>query len=98
MSLAIEFHNRFEKLHGCTKHIMWLYSNNPETFTELKSPTAYYSSEGFPNEFTPIPECFDKQFHNPHLIIANLNNYKVTKLPFARWRHEYKKDARNYNK
>lgn len=93
MSLAIEFHNRFEKLHGCTKHIMWLYSNVPETFTELKSPTAYYSSEGFPSDFTPVPECMEPRFHHPHLITANLNNYRVTKLPFARWRHEDKKET-----
>lgn len=91
MALAIEFNHRFGKIHGCTKHIMWLYSNVPQEFEEVRNEKAYYSSVGYPPIFTPVPECMDSKFHNPNLLIANYNNYRETKLPFARFkRHESK--------
>ncbi len=93
MALAIEFNHRFGKIHACTKHIMWLYSNVPDTFEEIRNEKAYYSSTGFPPIFTPVPQCMDPKFHNPNLLTANFNNYRETKLPFARFKRD---ESKNY--
>jgi hypothetical protein len=85
MALAIEFHNRWGHIHACTKHVMWLYSNVPENFKEVRNEKAYYSTHGFPPSVTPPPQCIEEQLHHPNLLRANFNNYKKNKLPFARW-------------
>lgn len=86
MALAIEFHHRYGKIHACTKHIMWLYSNIPKDFTEIRNEKAFYSTTGFPEEVTSVPQCMNIIYHNENLIVANYKNYKETKLPFARFK------------
>lgn len=87
IALALEYNHRSNgKVHACTKHIMWLYSNIPEGFHELKNENAYYSTFGFPDYLTPVPECMNPKFHDPNLIRANYSNYIETKLPFARFK------------
>ena len=88
MALAIEFHHRFHKIHACTKHVMWLYSNIPNDFYDVLSETAYYSLSGFPRMVTPPPQCMEQRYQHPNLLVANFNNYKHEKLPFARWKRE----------
>lgn len=88
MALAIEFHHRFHKIHASTKHVMWLYSNIPKGFHEVRNEKGYYSQSGFPRMVTPPPQCMDQKYHHSNLLVANFNNYKNEKLPFARWRCE----------
>ena len=88
MALAIEFHHRFHKIHACTKHVMWLYSNIPMGFHEVRNEKGYYSVTGFPRMVTPPPQCMDQRYQHPNLLVANFNNYKHEKLPFARWKRE----------
>ncbi len=85
MALAIEFHHRFGKIHACTKHVMWLYSNVPHGLVEDRSDTAYYPTEGFPSYLTPIPECIPEIHRDPHLLRANFKNYYYEKFPFSRF-------------
>ena len=89
MALAIEFNHRFGKIHACTKHIMWLYSNIPLNFQEVRNEKAYYCSSGYPGDVvTPVPECMDPKFHNPNLLVANHKNYIETKVVFGRWKRQ----------
>lgn len=85
MALAIEFHHRYHKIHACTRHIMWLYSNVPTGFREITSEKAHYSTCGFPSLLTPIPQCMPKENHRENVIEANYLYYLNDKLPFAKW-------------
>ncbi len=69
-SLAIEYNNRFNKIHACSKHIMWLHDNIP-TFSNEKSKTAVYSKQG-------IPLCMPEIHHNEDVITA-YKSYYTTK-------------------
>jgi hypothetical protein len=67
---------------------MWLYSNIPYGFEEVRSEKAFYSQVGFSRMVTPPPQCMDKKYHHPNILVANFNNYKHEKLSFARWKRE----------
>jgi len=87
MSLAIEFNKRFNKIHSCSPHIMWLSMNIPPCLTEVKNLNAHYSLTGFPSWVTSVPQCMPEQYRDTDLIIANYNYYRGVKLRFARWKH-----------
>lgn len=86
MELAMEFHNRYNHVHACTKHILWLYENIPKNFETIESVKAYYSCSGFPNSLTRIPECMPEQYHTDNIVDAYTSFYKGEKLRFARWK------------
>ena len=77
MALAIEYNRRFHKVHSCSEHIMWLFTNVPADFREsTKSEKAYYSVQG-------IPECMPEEHWNPDIVQAYRSYYKTK--TFARW-------------
>jgi hypothetical protein len=76
MALALEYNNRFQKCHACTKHILWLHSHVPPTFDPKRSQTAYYGKYG-------VPQCMPKEHHQPDLVLA-YRSYYTTKT-FARF-------------
>lgn len=86
MCLAIEYNNRYKKIHNCTKHIQWLYDNPPPLSKELISKTATYSTTGYPCGISAVPLCMPDQYKHPNVITANYNYYIGEKLKFARWR------------
>ena len=85
MALAIEFHHRFGKVHACTKHVMWLYSNIPTNFTEIRSEKAFYATQGIPTYLTQIPECMPTEYQRDDILHANYTYYYNDKFTFARW-------------
>ena len=79
MALAVEYHARFHKVHACSKHIMWLFTNVPVDFGEsTRSEKAYYSVQG-------IPECMPEEHWNPDIVQAYKSYYKTK--TFARYRY-----------
>jgi len=47
MCLALEYNFRYQKVHSCSKHVLWLFKNVPV----------------FPNvEYTPPPQCMPEQY------------------------------------
>ena len=86
VALALEFERRFKKNHSCVPHVLWMYENIPDNFVEIRNPKAFYSSRGFPEHVTPVPECMPEMYHHPHLIKANINNYLDEKFKFARYK------------
>jgi hypothetical protein len=86
IALALEFEKRFKKQHSCAEHLLWLHKNVPENFIEIRNEKAYYSSKGFPPQVTPVPECMPEKYHNPNLIVANIQNYINEKLKFAKYK------------
>jgi len=38
MSLALEYNYRYQKVHSCSKHILWLFTNVPPIFGDLTPP------------------------------------------------------------
>lgn len=92
MSLAIEFHHRYKKLHACTEHAMWLYNNIPKNFQEVKSEKAFYSEGGFPESLTEIPQCMPKEYQRSNVIEANYLYYFYDKTRFAKWSRDGAED------
>jgi hypothetical protein len=86
MALALEFHNRYNHIHACTKHILWLHTNVPKEFTLVESSKAYYSKLGYPTHLTRIPECMPEQYHAENIVDAYTSFYRGEKLRFARWK------------
>jgi len=76
LALALEYTRRFHKIHGCSKHILWLKMNQPNSFGSIKSEKAYYSTVG-------IPECMPEEHWDSDVTRA-YNSYYKTKT-FARW-------------
>ena len=76
MELACEYNARFGKCHACSKHILWLSTHIPETFTNVKSLTAYYGKFG-------IPQCMPQEHHQFDPVKAYHSYYKTK--TFARW-------------
>jgi len=85
IALSLEFTLRFNKVHACTDHVLWLYSNIPPDFVEVRNPKAYYGSRKYPKELTAPPECMNDEYHHPNVLVANYKNYQGTKMRFARY-------------
>jgi hypothetical protein len=71
MALALEYNARFNKIHACSIHVMWLFSHPPKTFDRVPADTAYYSIQG-------IPECMPDEYKDPDVVMA-YKNYYTTK-------------------
>ena len=71
MALALEYNSRFQKVHACSIHIIWLSSHVPKTFTKMMNETAYYSTLG-------VPECMPDEHKDPDLVTA-YRRYYTTK-------------------
>ena len=76
VALAVEYTNRFHKVHACAKHALWLFDHRPPPATVTYRPTTYLSREG-------IPECMPEEHWNPDIVEA-YRSYYTTKT-FARW-------------
>lgn len=85
IALSLEFTLRFNKVHSCTEHVLWLYRNIPPDFVEVSNPKAYYGSRGYPKELSAPPECMNEEYHHPNVLVANYRNYQGTKMRFARY-------------
>ena len=79
IALSLEYTRRYNKVHTCAKHLMWLYEHHPSYFKPRKSEKAFYSKEG-------IPECMPECYHNVSVVEAYKEYYKIEKLPFARYK------------
>ena len=77
MALALEYNARFQKVHACSIHIMWLFQHVPDIFVAVSSDTAYYSTQG-------IPECMPDEYKDPDVVVA-YTQYYTTKT-FGRFR------------
>lgn len=86
IALALEFYKRYNHVHACSKHVLWLYENVPDNFVLTESPKAYYSSHGYLETLTRVPECMPEQYHQKDIVGAYMAFYRGEKLRFARWR------------
>lgn len=77
LALALEYTRRFHKIHSCSKHILWLKCNQPNSFRFTKSEKAYYSTQG-------IPECMPVEHFDTDIVKAYTSYYGTKK--FARWK------------
>jgi hypothetical protein len=79
VALTLEYTRRYNKVHTCARHLLWLHDHVPERFTELKSETAYYSKQG-------IPECMPEEYKEPNVVNAYRLYYAAEKMRFARYK------------
>jgi hypothetical protein len=86
MALACEHNRRFRTVHSCSTHILWLFNNPPDVFSQNKSQTAVYATEGFPRNLSPPPMCMPVEYHTGNIVKAYQNYYIGDKLRFARWK------------
>lgn len=75
-ALVLEYNRRYGKIHGCTKHLVWLDRHRPDEFVYSQSSTAFYSETGFPDNVTPPPQCMPDEFKDLNCITANHKYYK----------------------
>ena len=86
MALACEHNRRFNTIHSCCPHILWLFNNLPTQFDNTPSVTARYATEGFPKNLSPPPMCMPAEYHDNNVVKAYQKYYIGDKLRFARWK------------
>lgn len=79
IALTLEYTRRYNKVHTCAEHLIWLRNHHPSHFEEKRSDTAYYSKEG-------IPECMPEDYKCESVIDAYQLYYMMEKMSFARYK------------
>lgn len=79
IALTLEYTKRYNKIHTCAQHLLWLCINHPKFFEKRVSETAYYSKEG-------IPECMPEEYRHANITDAYQMYYMMEKMKFARYK------------
>jgi hypothetical protein len=79
IALTLEYTRRYNKVHTCAEHLIWLRNHHPSQFEEKRSDTAYYSKEG-------VPECMPDDYKGESLVDAYQMYYMMEKMSFARYK------------